>query len=95
MGRLIAAGDPVNFPMSLISPVLMAASALLLVAGSSAGAIAQESYMLKHGSNVGPETKIKPVNCITGVDGSVTCDTRIENSPSDTPARPSYQPFNN
>ena len=51
--------------------------------------------MLQPGSNVGPSTKIQPVNCVTAADGSVTCDTKIENSPSDTPARPSYQRFGN
>ena len=76
--------------------------ALLLITASSAlaclGQPAQaqvESFMLKPGSNVGPATQIKPVNCVTAADGSVTCDTKIENPPSDTPAKPSYQPFKN
>ncbi len=51
--------------------------------------------MLQRGSNVGPATQIKPINCVTAADGSVTCDTKIENPPSDTPAKPSYQPFKN
>ena len=54
-----------------------------------------ESFMLQRGSNVGPATQIKPINCVTAADGSVTCDTKIENPPSDTPAKPSYQPFKN
>lgn len=54
-----------------------------------------ESFMLKRGGNVGPETQIKPTNCVTGPDGSVTCDTVIENPPSDTPAQPNFQPFKN
>ncbi len=59
-------------------------------------ALAQvESFMLQRGSNVGPETKVKPTNCITGADGSVTCDTVIENPPGNTPASPKYQPFKN
>jgi hypothetical protein len=62
----------------------------------SAPAEAQvESFMLKRGSSVGPETQIKPKNCVTGPDGSVTCDTVIENPKSDTPAQPKYQPFKN
>ncbi|WP_216909979.1 hypothetical protein [Synechococcus sp. CCY 0621] len=69
-----------------------------LVAGlcfSSAAEAQVESFMLKRGGNVGPETQIKPTNCVTGADGSVTCDTVIENPPSDTPAQPIYQPFKN
>jgi len=54
-----------------------------------------ESFMLKRGGNVGPATQIKPTNCVTGADGSVTCDTVIENPPSDTPAQPNFQPFKN
>lgn len=54
-----------------------------------------QTFMNKPGSNVGPSTKIKPVNCVTAADGAVTCDTQIENSPSDTPAKPIYQPFKN
>ena len=51
--------------------------------------------MLKPGSNVGPATQVKPTTCVTAADGSVTCDTKIVNPPSDTPAKPSYQPFKN
>jgi hypothetical protein len=73
-------------------------AAAALVAGLSFTAAAQaqvESFMLKRGSNVGPETQIKPTNCVTAADGSVTCDTVIQNPPSDTPAQPNYQPFKN
>ncbi len=73
-------------------------TAAALVAGLSFTGAAQaqvESFMLKRGSNVGPETQIKPTNCVTAADGSITCDTVIENSPSDTPAKPNYQPFKN
>ncbi len=73
-------------------------TAAALVAGLSFTGAAQaqvESFMLKRGSNVGPETQIKPTNCVTAADGSVTCDTVIENSPSDTPAKPTFQPFKN
>ncbi len=54
-----------------------------------------ESYLLGPGSNVGPATRIKTTNCRPGPDGSITCDTVIENSPSDTPAKPSVTPFDN
>jgi hypothetical protein len=62
----------------------------------SSPALAQvESFMLQRGSKVGPETQVKPTNCVTAADGSITCDTVIENPPSTTPARPKYQPFQN
>jgi hypothetical protein len=72
--------------------------AVALVAGLSFTGAAQaqvESFMLKRGGNVGPETQIKPTNCVTATDGSITCDTVIQNPPSDTPAQPNYQPFKN
>jgi hypothetical protein len=47
------------------------------------------------GSSVGPSTKVKPKNCVTAADGSITCDTQLENSPSDTQARPMYEQFKN
>lgn len=75
---------------------LRAAAALVGGLCLTAAAHAQvESFMLKRGGNVGPETQIKPTNCVTGADGSVTCDTVIENPPSDTPAQPNFQPFKN
>jgi hypothetical protein len=70
--------------------------ALAAVGWSGSPVVAQsESFLLKRGSNVGPSTRIKPVNCVTAADGSVTCNTAIENSPSDTPAKPEYSPFKN
>ncbi|MEB3165610.1 MAG: hypothetical protein VKO65_02960 [Cyanobacteriota bacterium] len=54
-----------------------------------------EEYMLQPGSTVGPETKVKPKNCVTAADGSVTCDTELENSPGSTPAKPEFNPFRN
>ncbi len=54
-----------------------------------------ESFLLERGSNVGPATRVKPVDCVTGPDGSVTCNTTLENPPGDTRARPEFSPFNN
>jgi len=55
-----------------------------------------ESFLLKPGSKVGPASKVKATNCVTNpVDGSMTCDTKIENAPGDTPAKPQYSPFKN
>jgi len=76
-------------------------SALLLVlalAGVSLAAqpgLAQsESFLLKPGSKVGPASKVKATNCKTNpTDGSITCDTKVENPPGDTMAKPQYSPF--
>lgn len=70
----------------------------VIVAGLclSGAALAQaESFQLQRGGNVGPETRVKPTNCVTARDGSVTCDTVIENPPGDTPAKPKLQLFKN
>ncbi|MFM7675958.1 MAG: hypothetical protein ACKO5F_10320 [Synechococcus sp.] len=82
------------------SSVGCALLALLALGGApalaEAGALAQsQRFLLGPGSSVGPETKVKPENCVTAADGSVTCDTKLENSPSDTPARPELDPFRN
>jgi hypothetical protein len=59
-------------------------------------ALAQrETWRLQRGSSVGPETEVKPTNCVTAPDGTVTCDTKLENPKSITPAKPSYNPFPN
>jgi hypothetical protein len=63
--------------------------------GAPAALAQSESYLLGPGSNIGPSTRIRPVDCVTAADGSVTCKTVIENSPSDTPARPEVSPFKN
>ena len=62
---------------------------------ASGPALAQsQTFMLKPGSKVGPASKLKTTNCVTNpADGSVTCDTKVENAPGDTPAKPSYSPF--
>jgi hypothetical protein len=59
-------------------------------------ALAQvEQFMLKSGSQVGPATELKPKNCVTAKDGSITCDTELVNPPGNTPAKPQYNPFSN
>lgn len=85
--------------LPLLVVALVPALALLLPAPgrADAGHLAQtESYMVGPGSSVGPATKVKPKNCRTNpVDGSITCDTELENSPSDTQAKPTYELFRN
>lgn len=83
-------------PIGIVSRPPLALLTCLSLVGPASPALAQvESFMLQPGSSVGPGTKVTPTNCVTGPDGSVTCDTKLENSPSDTPAKPQYQPFKN
>lgn len=77
-------------------PLAALLSALALSGMGGEAALAQsETYRLGPGSNVGPATKVTPTNCRTAPDGTVTCDTQIENPPGDTPAKPEYSPFKN
>lgn len=76
-----------------LSPAL--ALALCALSMGSPALAQSERYLLKPGSSVGPATRIRPANCRTAADGSVTCDTVIENDPSDTPAKPEISPFRN
>ena len=85
---------------SPLPTLLRLGAALVLTLGSLAdGVMAQGErylYNLKQPRGaVGPATKLK-VDCEpNNAEGSVTCDTQIENSPSDTPAKLQYQPFEN
>ena len=54
-----------------------------------------EQFILKSGSEVGPATKVKPKNCVTAKDGSITCQTELVNPPGNTPAKPQFSPFSN
>ena len=54
-----------------------------------------ESFLLKSGSQVGPTTEVKPKNCVTAKDGTITCDTELVNPPGNTPAKPQFTPFRN
>ncbi|MEX0588316.1 MAG: hypothetical protein WD136_03580 [Cyanobium sp.] len=72
-----------------------ASLSLAVVLGGSPACAQVESFLVGPGSSVGPSTKVKPKNCVTGPDGSITCDTQLENSPSDTQARPVYEQFKN
>ena len=75
-----------------VSLTTLAASAFLVMAPALAQS---ESFLVGPGSSVGPSTKVKPKNCVTAADGSITCDTQLENSPSDTQSRPIYEQFKN
>jgi hypothetical protein len=70
----------------------------IALAALSEGVVAQERYLYnlrQPRGAVGPATKLR-TNCEPNeAERSVTCDTYIENSPSDTPAKLQYQPFEN
>jgi hypothetical protein len=81
---------------SLCQNLILTGVIALLGGFGGARALAQaESFLLGPGSSVGPSTKVKPKNCVTGPDGSITCDTQLENSPSDSQAKPIYDQFKN
>jgi hypothetical protein len=69
---------------------------LTLVSGGVAGAPAAaqvQQFMLGPGSNVGPESKVVPQDCVTAADGSITCNTKVVNPPGTTEAKPIYSPW--
>ncbi len=57
-------------------------------------ALAQsEVWLLGPNSRTGQQSTVVPTDCLEGSDGSITCNTKIENPPGDTPAKPYYNPF--
>ncbi|MEB3320745.1 MAG: hypothetical protein VKI63_07395 [Cyanobium sp.] len=85
----------VSFPAPA-SLLRCAAPVLAAVLSQSLPVLAQsESFLLGPGSKVGPATEVKPKNCVTAPDGSVTCDTELVNPAGDTPAKPQLELFKN
>ena len=60
--------------------ILTGVIALLGMVGGTRALAQAESFLVGPGSSVGPSTKVKAKNCVTGSDGSITCDTQLENS---------------
>lgn len=52
-----------------------------------------QKFILGPGSNVGPSTEVKPKDCVTASDGSITCNTQLVNPPGTTEAKPQYSPW--
>jgi hypothetical protein len=75
---------------------LLSASFLLMMSvfGASPALAQTEGWLRGPGSTTGKGSKIEATNCVTAEDGSITCDTKVVNPASDTPARPYYTPFN-
>jgi hypothetical protein len=83
-------------PIEFLRVALAATLAVPVLALPGRSQVETFLYDGRPASKVGPATKVKPADCRTNpADGSITCDTKLENSPSDTPAKPKYQPFNN
>jgi hypothetical protein len=71
-------------------------SLLPLCLAVAPAALAQsESYLLGPGSDVGKQTTVDTDNCVMAADGSITCDTRLQNPAGSTQARPQFNPFGN
>jgi hypothetical protein len=69
---------------------------LMMVVVQGLPALAQsETFLLGPGSTVGPATEVKPKDCVTAADGSVTCDTELVNPAGDTRAKPQLELFKN
>ena len=71
------------------------ATGLIVTIGSEPVQAQAQRFLWSPGPSVGPETKIEPANCVMAADGSITCDTRLVNPPSDTKAKPQLEYFNN
>jgi hypothetical protein len=88
-----------GFSGPLALPVLLGllgwCGGTMLVAPVPSALAQVESFMLKSGSQVGPTTEVKPKNCVTAKDGTITCDTELINPAGNTPAKPHFTPFRN
>jgi hypothetical protein len=73
---------------------LMAGAGLFVVAPQIAQA-QSETWLLGPNSRSGQGSTVVPTDCVTGDDGSITCNTKIENPAGTTPAKPYYNPFTN
>jgi hypothetical protein len=86
-----------RFPAPLRMAVPLSLALCSITGGVSVEA-QQERYLYdlrQPRGPVGPATKLK-VNCEPGAaEGSLTCDTEIQNPPTDTPAKLQYQQFQN
>ena len=80
---------------ALTGALVLALGATTLVLAAP-GALAQsQNFLLSPGNRgkVGPSTTVTPENCVTAADGAITCDTKLQNPPGDTPAKPQFSPF--
>jgi hypothetical protein len=83
------------FALSSLLGLLALCGGATLVAPVPSALAQVESFILKSGSQVGPTTEVKPKNCVTAKDGTITCDTELVNPAGNTPAKPQFTPFRN
>jgi len=79
-----------------MTPTQLLSAAFLLsmsVCGASSALAQTEGWLKGPGSSTGKDSTIES-DCVQAEDGSVTCDTKVVNPASNTPARPYYNPFN-
>ena len=79
-----------------MTPTQLLSAAFLLsmsVCGASSALAQTEGWLKGPGSSTGKDSAIE-ADCVKAEDGSVTCDTKVVNPASNTPARPYYNPFN-
>ncbi|MBL6742065.1 MAG: hypothetical protein ISP80_06455 [Synechococcus sp. BS301-5m-G53] len=79
-----------------MTPTQLLSAAFLLsmsVCGASSALAQTEGWLRGPGSTTGKDSTIES-DCVKADDGSVTCDTKVVNPASNTPARPYYNPFN-
>ncbi len=88
-------GRPGRFARTFLLGVLGCCGLAVAVAPTPSALAQVESFMLKSGSQVGPATEVKPKNCVTAKDGTITCDTELVNPAGNTPAKPHFTPFRN
>ena len=64
-----------------------------LLLGAPMARAQSQRFLLGPGTNVGPNTKVKPENCKTAADGAITCDTKLVNPPGESPAKAQFNQF--
>ena len=79
-----------SLPQQLAGISLMTALAATL---PQAVLAQSEVWLLGPNSRTGRQSTVVPTDCLENADGSITCNTKIENPPGDTPAKPYYNPF--
>ncbi|MAD68423.1 putative conserved secreted protein [Synechococcus sp. BIOS-U3-1] len=81
-----------SVPQRLLGVSLITAVSATLPQAATAQS---EVWLLGPNSRTGEQSTVVPTDCVEGADGSITCNTKIQNPPGDTPAKPFYNPFSN
>ena len=79
-----------SVPQGLLGVSLLTAVSVMLPQAAMAQS---EVWLLGPNSRTGEQSTVVPTDCVEAADGSITCNTKIENPPGDTPAKPYFNPF--